>query len=112
MAFAPSRAVYHLEALGPGLALVEVNGRLQDAAIARWTALLNGVIAEGAAGIVVDLRGCTWIDSACSSALFRASSEMTEGTDAAMRLVTYAGSPVDLELSGLAGELPVHGSVQ
>ncbi len=110
--FSARPPVCHVEALEPGVALVEVNGPLQDAAVGRWTALLNGVIAEGTADVVVDLRGCTAIDAACYSALIQASSKMKVEADGGVRLVTYSGSPAEGELEGAVGELPVHATVQ
>ncbi len=111
MPFSGRPTVYHVEALDPNVALVEVNGHLEDVAIGRWTALLDGVIAEGAAGVVVDLRGCTTIESACHSALVQAASTMNARADG-VRLVAYPGSALDDEFGGPAGELPVHASVQ
>jgi hypothetical protein len=104
-------AVYHVEALEPGVALVEVNGPLLDGGIGRWTALLKGVISEGAEGVVVDLRGCRAMDPACHLALLQSSSKMKAETDGGVRLVAYPGSPLDDEFGG-KGELPVHASVE
>ena len=111
MTFSTGPPVYHVEALEPGVTLVEVNGPLEDGGIRRWTALLKGVIAEGATGVVVDLRGCPTVGSACHSALVQSSSKMNAETDGGVRLVAYPGSPVDDEYGGM-GELPVHASVQ
>ncbi len=36
MPFSGRPTVYHVETLDPSVALVEVNGHLQDAAIGRW----------------------------------------------------------------------------
>jgi anti-anti-sigma regulatory factor len=111
MTFSTRPPAYHVEALQPGVALVEVNGPLEDEGIGRWTALLKGVIAEGATGVVVDLRGCPEVDSACHSALIQTSSKMNAATDGGVRLVAYPGSALEDEFAGM-GELPVHASVQ
>jgi anti-anti-sigma regulatory factor len=111
MTFSTRPPVCHVESLQPGVALVEVNGPLEDRGIGRWTALLNGVIAEGSTGVVVDLRGCPTVDSACHSALLQTSSKMNAETDGGVRLVAYPGSVLEDEFAGM-GELPVHASVQ
>ena len=89
MLFSGRPTVFRVEALEPNVTLVEVNGHLQGPAIGHWTALLNRVIAEGATGIVVDLRGCTTIDSACQSALLETSSAIKAKADGCVRLVAF-----------------------
>jgi anti-anti-sigma regulatory factor len=111
MTFSTRPPAYHVEALQPGVALVEVNGPLEDEGIGRWSALLKSVIAEGTTGVVVDLRGCPTVDSACHSAMVQTSSKMNPKTDGGVRLVAYPGSRLDDEFAGIGG-LPVHASVQ
>jgi anti-anti-sigma regulatory factor len=107
---APARpVVFHLTDAEDGLRLVDVEGELRDAEVTSWSALLNRVIADGARGIAVDLRGCHRVGRICLSALLAASSTLRARGDAGVRLVTYPGSPLHRRFKRLA-ELPGYAS--
>ena len=103
---APARpVVFHLMDAEDGLRLVDVEGELRDAEVTRWSALLNGALADDTRGIAVDLRGCPRVGRICVSALLAASSTLRARGDRDVRLVTYPGSPLHHRFKRLV-ELP------
>jgi anti-anti-sigma regulatory factor len=110
MANAPPRAVFQLVPQERGIRLVDVEGQLPDRAAPRWRALLSGVIDEAPRGIVVDLRGCPWVDPICLSEILAASSTLRASGAGGVKVVTYPGSPLGRRLGPLAAELPAYAS--
>jgi anti-anti-sigma regulatory factor len=109
---APSRpAVFHWASSGQGLKLLEVEGKLEDAAVTRWSGVLRAGLKDGARGIVVDLRGCPAVGPICLSALLAAASTLRARGGGGVTLVTYPNSTLDrkLRVSGTT-ELPAHSS--
>jgi anti-anti-sigma regulatory factor len=79
----------------------------------RWRALLRGLIAGRAKGVVVDLRGCRAIDDHCLGALLATGATMKVGGGSGVALVTTPGSVFSEELRQYAdGEMPSYGSAQ
>jgi anti-anti-sigma regulatory factor len=110
MANATQRAVFQLVPEEQGIRLVDVEGELQDVAAVRWGALLRGVIDEHPRGIVVDLRGCPWVDPMCLDEMLTASSTLRGSGGGGVKLVTYPGSRLDRRLRPLVVDLPAYAS--
>ena len=90
---------------------VEVEGELTEGAIDRWSALLRGVVEDGATGVAVDLRGCRAIDLVCLSPLLAAGAAMRAAGGSGVVLVVLPFSSFARRLGLLnAGELPLHAS--
>jgi anti-anti-sigma regulatory factor len=111
----PGKTVLHLAPAltrDGSLRLVDVEGALDRSAIQRWTGLLRGIIADGATGIAVDLRGCGLMDSSCLSALLAASRTLKSGGGQGVALVLFPGSGLARHLRQLTagGELPAYDS--
>src|SRR5438034_10089261 len=94
----PGPVVFHWASSEEGLKLLEVEGALEDAAIARWSGAIGGAIKEGATGIAVDLRGCRAIGRRCLSVLLAASALLRARGGGGVSLVTYPGSALDRRL--------------
>jgi anti-anti-sigma regulatory factor len=111
MATAPPyrAAVLHLATPEHGLRLVDVEGKLEDGAIMRWSQVFKDAIEEDATGIAVDLRGCGAVDASCLSVLLAASSTLRARGGGGVTLVTTADSPLGLKMRTLAAdELPAY----
>jgi anti-anti-sigma factor len=111
----PGEAVLHVAPAlrrDERLRLLDVEGELDRSAIQRWSGLLRGVIADGATGIAVDLRGCRLMDSSCLSALLAASQTLKSGGGQGIALVLFPGSGLarHLRLLTAGGELPAYDS--
>ena len=70
-----------------GLKLLAVEGDLAAADGRRFGEALTTAIGEGADGIVVDLRGCHFIASACARALTKAAATLRRGGGRGLFLV-------------------------
>jgi anti-anti-sigma regulatory factor len=82
-----------------GLKLLAVEGDLATADGPRFGQALTTAIGEGADGIVVDLRGCRFLATACVRALTRASAGLRGGGGRGVFLVI---SPDATHAHGLA----------
>jgi anti-sigma B factor antagonist len=92
------------------LRFIAVEGELRESS-SRWADLLRGVVAQRAEGIVVDLRGCRSIDSACVEGLLAAAATIKAHGGSGIGLVTMPGSELDRRLRLLVGhELPMSDS--
>ena len=90
---------------------VEVEGELTEGAVDRWSALLHGVMEDGATGAGVDLRGCRAIDLVCLAPLLSAGAAMRAAGGSGVVLVVLPFSAFARRLRLLnAGELPLHAS--
>jgi anti-sigma B factor antagonist len=82
----------------PGVALVEVEGDLEEHSLERWSRLLDSAVEDGATGIAIDLRGCRKVDSACLSLLLSASAKLKARGGGGINLVTNRGSLLEREV--------------
>ena len=88
---------------------VEVAGDLTEGALDRWSALLRGVLTDGARGMAVDLRGCHAIDFVCLAPLLAASAALRADGGGGVALVVLPFSSFARRLGLLvAGEVPLH----
>jgi anti-anti-sigma regulatory factor len=111
MAAPSERAIFHLADRGPGWALLEVEGSLDDAALVRWTALLRGLLAEGRDRIAFDLRGCRAIGPHCLDGLL-AAAVVARGSGGGLVVVTLPGSEMARVLRRHEGDLSLYTSVK
>jgi anti-anti-sigma regulatory factor len=108
-----TRAEAHQAATRDGLMLMDVDGVLDAGALTNWSQLLDSAIAEGATGLVVDLRGCHAIDWRCLWALVVATARLKRRGDGGIKLVTASGSPLERSVQAMAASrLPAYSSAQ
>jgi hypothetical protein len=109
---APGRpAVFHWTSPQQGLKLLEVEGELDDAAVTRWSGVLQAGIKDGITGIAVDLRGCPAVGPICLSAMLAAASTLRARGGGGVSLVMYPDSALDRKLrANGTTELPAHSS--
>ncbi len=86
------------------LRFIEVEGEVQEATGARWSALLRGAVQEHAEGIAVDLRGCRGIDAHSLQQLLAAATTLKVRGGVGVVLVVVPGSALALRLRLLAGD--------
>ena len=108
-----TRAEAHRAATSDGLMLMDVNGVLDGRALTSWSRLLDSAIAEGATGLVVDLRGCRAIHWRCLWALVASAARLKARGDGGISLVTTPGSPLERWVRTLAASrLPAYSSAE
>ena len=92
-----------------GVKLIRVEGELRAQDADRLSGLLALAVAERARSLIVDLRACRFVDGVCARALAKASSQVGEGLESGVRLVTSPGSALaDAMLAAWGCELSVH----
>jgi anti-anti-sigma regulatory factor len=111
MAIPPAPAAFHLTYPEDGSVLLEVEGRLDDADVVRWTALLKGVIAEGRDQIAVDLRGCWVMGPDCVTALLAAAATARTARSE-VAVVSFPDSEMERTLRSHDEDLPGYASVR
>jgi anti-anti-sigma regulatory factor len=82
-----------------GVKLVQVEGDLHAHDLARFRRSLMAA-ARGAHGLVVDLRGCRFLNRACACAVADLAEELQRGSGKRLHVVTSAESVLDLALEG------------
>jgi anti-anti-sigma regulatory factor len=107
------KAEAHQVTTADGLMLLDVDGVLDAPALTRWSRLLDAAVAEGATGIVVDLRGCHAMDLGSLWALVVAAARLKARGDGGINLVTAPGSPLERWVRAMAASrLPAYSSTE
>jgi anti-sigma B factor antagonist len=99
-----------MESAGQNALVVRVSGDLDLATSPRFSETLAG--ARAASHVVIDLTGCTFLDSSGVRALVQATRKIPESE---RRVDLVAGSPAILrvlEITGLDRMVRVHGSLE
>jgi anti-anti-sigma factor len=80
--------------------LIQVEGDLRTVDAPRFQRWLNYAAEADAHGVVLDLRGCRFLDGECASALAEAAQAIHERGGSPLQIVTSVESVLDLALKG------------
>jgi anti-anti-sigma regulatory factor len=95
-------ALIHVTATdrGAGIRLVQVEGDLHARDAARFRRSLLDAGAVAGHRLIVDLRGCRFVDGRCASAVSEVADQLRRRSGTELRLVTSPESVLDLALEG------------